>query len=220
MLESQLTTIAHADAVCAADPVQAVIRDELLNMERHATLTGMDARDIGHVLVYALITDPSMPEASVVPLNILTSLVRHFAIQFDATVVRVLGMISQVLTNPDGYDVVPDPTVRDAIATALNEWVPSHPRVRHGIGVAFVQDSLRTDAPGASDLASGQLRQHPDMRPCWTTHLVCVDSRQWTVMRQDGYGVVYGTDGPDDPDLGIAEMAALTRLLVAAGTQA
>lgn len=218
MMHEQLDAMRHADDVCAADPVQGAVRDELIDLERRCTQDGFDADDLRNVHLYQMLVNRETGQATSRPMTIMTEVVRFFIANLGQPVPIVLDMVSLILTNPELGAEPPSDAVRHSIDVAMREYEPQEGWEVYAVGVINQLYSMRADIPGADQIASmREVIDHPQARQCWYTNLVGSDSRIWTVLRQEGEQLVYATCGPDEPvDDPLTELTALTRFVNAA----
>jgi hypothetical protein len=217
LLPGQLAARDRADALCRNEPFQDAVRTELLRIHGVATSMPVDPHDLRETSLYMLAVNPTSLETGSAPLATVTNLVRRYAYKFHTDVPAALNAVSMCLSHPEMVD--PPPLVQAVISHALNEWSPHENFQVYGYGLVSAAWSIRDDKPGADEfvqaVASGQDVTHADMVPLWYTHLVGTDHRVWTLLQQEGYDLVYATDGPDEATVPAPEVAALMRLLEA-----
>lgn len=213
---AQLASMDQADALCAAEPLQYNIREELFRIEEWATSRGINAES-----PYRLFMLAAQPNGAVVsmPMDIMTKMWIQVVPNVGGDPMAALEFLSMAATDPDQFGKeVPD-VVRQAFHQMLHEYAIGGDWKFHALGVCLPGLALRDDAPNAGHIIDlddvDAVANHPDTRPAWYSYLLCVDSRIWTVMHLDGHDRVHATAGPDDTGLNFPALNGLTRLVTA-----
>jgi hypothetical protein len=213
ILPAQADVMAAADAVCAADPIQAAIRDEMLHIETHGTEDGYDYTDITNTMVFQMAINHATGQAASTPLRTLSHLVWKTALTFGCDIPRSLDMVSAILANPELSTVAPVDTIKASIHRTLHEYDLEEGWEVYGVGVVSIAQSVRADTPEMERMTTEELESYENLVPVWYAHMVGTDSRVWSVLHQEGYAVVYGVTGADEPTTGVSELGGLMRLL-------
>lgn len=215
--ESQRETVRLADAVCATDPVQAGVRDELLKLEKWATEDGYTPGDPRMTHMFQVVVNRATNQVESMPMRVMTEVVRHFAEMLDGMVPASVELVSRILSEPESFSAMMTPAVTDSIRFMLTEYRLADGWEFYGFGICTTCLSLRSDVPNAEEIARrDDSDEHPETRPLWYAHLVGGDLRVWSVLHQRGYDVVYGTSGPDEATQDFPELTPLMRFVAAA----
>lgn len=217
-LDEQAATMDAANAVCEREPIQRAVLDELLHIAGHGTENGFDITDIRNTYVFQVAVNQATNEAASAPMATLTRLVRHVAVTMELAIPHAMELVSMMFANPELGPPMPGFDIDGTVHGVLHELGLIEGWDMYGFGVASMAQSVRADAPGSDQLLSGELSpdildNHPNMCAVWYAHLVGTDSRVWSVLHQEGYELVYGTSGADEPAADVAELEALTRLV-------
>ncbi len=210
----------QADTLCAGDPVQASVRDELLDLYKHL---GSDfGPNSQEAWIYQVIVHPATNRVDSMPMNVLTRVVDHFIAMFNGNLPMVLDMVSLLLADPT---VSPIPVTEEVLASirgALHEYNLVDGWEFYGMGVCSGATAVNEDAPKADEFAkAGRVHEHPDAHPVWYTKLVTRDARVWTLIAEQGEEIFYVTTGPDEVESEQGEFpmgTALTRLVTSIAT--
>lgn len=214
LTEGQLEIMAEADQLCATDPVQAAVRDELIRMDEFLAPYGYNVRDINNFSLFQFNLSPDTGQLHVAVLDTLSTVCAYFAQTMNSPWHVIVDMVTSLLINPELSPVSLPEMTRTAIRTALHEQAPQPGWEFYGVGISGQALSVGMDDPAAAEIVAGNL-EHEAVRPLRYMHLLARDSRIWTLYHQEGLDRIYGTGSADEPAHSVPELDALVRLSMA-----